>query len=236
MHAGLEIDNTVPKRIIAVLGGTGDLGPGLAARWALAGHRVLIGSREAGRAERAAAELRESLSSRATAPLALEGSVNEAAAAAADIALLTVPFAHQEAVLSPLSAALDGKILIDSSVPLRPPKVGRVQLPSEGAAALIAQRILGAGVRVVSAFQNVAAHHLQSESAVLDCDVLVSGDDPAAREEVIALVRDAGLRGLHAGPLANAAAAEALTSVLIQLNRRHSCHAGLRITGLSPTA
>ncbi len=223
------------KRIIAVLGGTGDLGPGFAGRWALAGHRVLIGSRRAERAAEAADELRELLAERSSAPLMLAGMANEAAATAADIALLTVPFAHQEAVLSPLGKALQGKILIDASVPLRPPEVGRVQLPEEGAAALIAQRILGEEVRVVSAFQNVAAHHLQGAEAVLDCDVLVSGDDPSAREEVIALARDAGLRGLHAGPLANAAAAEALTSVLLQLNRRHRCHAGLRITGLSPT-
>ena len=223
------------QRVIAVLGGTGDLGPGLAGRWALAGHRVLIGSRQAARAEHAAAELRAALAARADAPPALAGMANEDAARAADIALLTVPFAHQEAVLAPLVKALQGKILIDASVPLRPPAVGRVQLPEAGAAALVAARILGAGVRVVSAFQNVAAHHLQGSAEALDCDVLVSGDEPAAREEVIALVRDAGLRGLHAGPLANAAAAEALTSVLIQLNRRHSCHAGLRITGLPPT-
>ncbi len=220
------------QRTIAVLGGTGDLGPGFAGRWALAGHRVLVGSRRAERAEQVATQLHTMLAKRSSVLLKLEGMTNEAAASAADIALLTVPFVHQSGVLASLSVALQGKILIDATVPLRPPKVGRVQLPEIGSAALLATELLGAGVRVVSAFQNVAAQHLQSAVVELDCDVLVSGDDPAAREEVIALAHDAGLRGLHAGPLANAVAAEALTSVLIQLNRRYRCHAGLRITGL----
>jgi NADPH-dependent F420 reductase len=130
--------------------------------------------------------------------------------------------------------ALQGKILIDVTVPLVPPKVARVQLPEQGSAGEIAQALLGEEVRVVSAFQNVAAAHLQ-EGRGLDCDVLVSGNKKAAREEVVKLVEAAGMRGLHAGMINNAAAAEALTSVLITINKQYSCHAGIKITGLDDT-
>ena len=125
---------------------------------------------------------------------------------------------------------MQGKILVDVTVPLVPPKVARVQLPEEGSAGQIAQNLLGESVRVVSAFQNVAAHHLQ-EGHGIECDVLVTGDDKDAREQVIELVAAAGMRGFHAGPIANAAAAEALTSVLITINRQYKCHAGISITG-----
>ena len=125
-----------------------------------------------------------------------------------------------------------GKIVIDATVPLVPPKVARVQLPAETFAAVAAQRRLGEGVRVVAAFHNVAANKLQSD-APIDCDVLVFGDDPTDRSVVIALAEVAGLNGVHAGPLANAVAAEALTSVLIGINRHYKvAGAGIRITGL----
>jgi hypothetical protein len=160
----------------------------------------------------------------------VEAMENLDAARAADIVTLTVPFAHQASTLEHVRDALEGKILVDVTVPLVPPRVGRVQLPDEGSAGQIAQNLLGESVRVVSAFQNVAAHHLQ-EGHGIECDVLVTGDDKDAREQVIALVHAAGMRGFHAGPIANAAAAEALTSVLITINRQYKCHAGISITG-----
>jgi len=155
---------------------------------------------------------------------------NLEAASASDIVVLTVPFSHQASTLEYVSAALQGKILVDVTVPLVPPKVGRVQLPEGGSAGQIAQDLLGEEVQVVSAFQNVAAHHLQ-EGQGIACDVLVCGDKKDAREQVITLVEAAGMRGFHAGPIANAAAAEALTSVLITINRQYKCHAGISITG-----
>ena len=220
------------KPVLAILGGTGDLGTGLARRWAQAGYTVVIGSRAADKAETAAADLQALMQQRGVTAVNVRGTDNLSAAQAADIVALTVPFSHQVATLEQVKPALQGKILIDVTVPLVPPKVARVQLPPEGSAGQIAQTILGEGVRVVSAFQNVAAHHLQ-EGHVLDCDVLVCGDDKDARAQVIVLIEAIGMRGFHAGSIANAAAAEALTSVLIVINKQYSCHAGIRITGLN---
>ena len=217
--------------VLAILGGTGDLGTGLARRWAQAGYRVIIGSRTHEKAETAVADLREVMAERGVGDVSVQAMENLAAAEAADIVTLTVPFSHQASTLELVKPALQGKILIDVTVPLMPPKVGRVQLPQGGSAGQIAQDFLGPDVKVVSAFQNVAAHHLQSDHDI-DCDVLVSGDDEEARETVIGLAKDAGMQAFHAGPIANAAAAEALTSVLIQINRRHKCHAGIRTSGL----
>ncbi len=216
--------------VLAILGGTGDLGTGLARRWAQAGYRVIIGSRTIDKAQAAVSDLQEIMSERGVGAIDVEAMENIAAAQAADIVTLTVPFAHQASTLEQVATALDGKILIDVTVPLVPPKVGRVQLPEGGSAGQIAQTLLGENVRVVSAFQNVAAHHLQ-EGHGIACDVLVTGDNKEARAEVITLVQAAGMRGFHAGPIANAAAAEALTSVLITINRQYKCHAGISITG-----
>ena len=214
------------RETIAILGGTGDLGTGLAQRWSRAGYPVVIGSRTLEKAQAAvAALLQRSPSTRAAAM------TNPQAAAAADIVVLTVPAEHQLATLASVQPGLAGKILIDVTVPLVPPKVGTVQLPPEGSAGNRAQQFLGDEVMVVSAFQNVAAHLLQQEVAI-ECDVLVAGNKKAARDRVIELVRDAGMVGWHAGPIENAAAAEALTSVLIQINRRHDIsHAGIRLVG-----
>ena len=207
--------------VIAVLGGTGAEGSGLAARWAAAGYRVLVGSRSEERAVEFAAEI------------GAEGMDNAAAAAACDIAVLTVPYQAQRATLTALREPLQGKILVDVTVPLVPPKVMRVQLPEEGCAAQIAQVVLGEGVRVVSAFQNVSAGHLNDPDHEIDCDVLVTGDDPAARGEVVKLAEAVGLTAIEAGPLDNAVAAEALTSLLIWINRKYrSPGAGIRITAL----
>lgn len=210
---------------IAILGGTGDLGTGLALRWLKAGYKLIIGSRTAEKAEAAANDLK-SKGFEDVAPME-----NAAAASAADLVVLTVPFAHHEATLKGVAEGLKGKILIDVTVPLMPPKVGTVQLPEAGSAGAQAQALLGEDVQVVSAFQNVAAAHLQSGHEI-DCDVLVSGNSKEARQTVIDLAGEAGMRAFHAGPIANSAAAEALTSVIIQINRQLKCHAGIRISGL----
>ena len=204
--------------VLAILGGTGDLGTGLARRWAQAGYQVIIGSRTLEKAEAAVADLREVMAERGVSEVTVRAMENLAAAQAADIVTLTVPFSHQSSTLDVVKLALHGKILIDVTVPLLPPKVARVQLPPQGSAGQIAQELLGEEVAVVSAFQNVAAAHLQ-EGRGVECDVLVCGNKKAAREEVIKLVEAAGMRGFHAGMINNAAAAEALTSVLITINK-----------------
>ena len=208
---------------IAILGGTGALGLGLASRWIRSGHEVLIGSRTIESAKSACGKLNINED---------QGMLNLDAASQAEIACLTVPFSFQLDILSEVKDALSGKILIDGTVPLVPPKVMRVQLPEEGCAAIRAQTLLGDSVQVISAFQNISAELLQTD-AEIDCDVLVCGDKRDSREQVIALVNDAGLTGWHAGPLCNSAAAEALTSVLIAINKNHTIkHSGIKITGV----
>ena len=212
---------------ISIIGGSGELGGGLALRWAKAGLPVIIGSRDAQRA----ADVADNLNKVAGNDLA-KGMDNLAAAAAGDIVVLTVKFSHHTATLNELSDALQGKILIDTTVPLVPPKVARVQLPPEGSAAVIAQQVLGENVRVVSAFQNVSAASLHSDT-MPECDVLVAGGNPDARQVVVELAEAAGFEAWHAGPLENSAAAEALTSLLIFMNKKYgSNHAGIRMTGL----
>mgnify|MGYP000920520859 CR=1 FL=1 len=213
---------------IAILGGTGEQGPGLAMRWARAGYPVIIGSRQAEKAQRVAAELNERLG----APL-VQGLDNAAAAAACDIAAITVPYEAQNALLESLRDALQGKVLVDVNVALKPPKVARVFIPPEGSAAEQAQAILGDGVAVVGAFQNVSAEKLDDLANAIDCDVLVTGDDRAAKRLVMDLAEAIGMRGIDAGPLVNAKAVEAMTSVLIGINIRYKVHgSGIRITGL----
>lgn len=219
------------SRKIAILGGTGALGTGLVRRWTQAGHSVIIGSRTLEKAQVALEELRQVMAEWGAGPIDVAAMENLDAARAADIVVLTVPFAHQKSTLEHVRPALEGKILVDVTVPLVPPRVGTVQLPPEGCAGAAAQQLLGDSVKVVSAFQNVAAHHLQ-EGHGLECDVLVSGNDKEARQTVIGLVEACGMRGFHAGPIANSAAAEALTSVIININRAFKCHAGIRITGI----
>jgi NADPH-dependent F420 reductase len=217
--------------VLAILGGTGDLGTGLARRWAQAGYQVIIGSRTQEKAEAAVADLREVMAERGVGEVTVQAMENLAAAQAADIVTVTVPFGHQASTLELVKPAVQGKIVIDVTVPLVPPKVARVQLPQQGSAGQIAQELLGEEVSVVSAFQNVAAAHLQEGKGV-ECDVLVSGNKKVAREAVIKLVEAAGMRGFHAGMINNAAAAEALTSVLITINKQYGCHAGIKISGL----
>jgi NADPH-dependent F420 reductase len=219
------------KPSLAVLGGTGDLGSGLTLRWLKAGYPVIVGSREREKATAVCAELRKILAERGVDASLLSDMSNAAAAAAADIVVMTVPFGHQQSTLAQVREQLAGKILVDVTVPLVPPKVGTVQLPAAGSAGQAAQAFLGDSVKVVSAFQNVAADHLKSDDDI-DCDVLVCGNDPEARAAVVKLVQACGMRGFQAGPIQNAAAAEALTSVLITINRQFKCHAGIRITGV----
>jgi hypothetical protein len=217
------------RTVIAVLGGTGSEGSGLAFRWAWSGHEVVIGSRSAQKAAETAEELRRLLGGRGR----VRGASNREAADAGSIVVLAVPYAAQIATAMEVQDSLGGKILIDVTVPLVPPKIDRVQLPGGESSAVVLQRRLGPSVKVVSAFQNVSAVHLKDANYAIDCDVLVCGDDTGAREIVIGLARDARLRAWHAGVLANSAAAEALTSVLIALNKRYKVPAsGIRITGL----
>jgi 8-hydroxy-5-deazaflavin:NADPH oxidoreductase len=208
LQTGRKLMTSADLPVLAILGGTGDLGTGLARRWAQAGYQVIIGSRTLEKAQAAVADLREVMAERGVGSVTVQAMANLDAATAADIVTLTVPFSHQADTLESVRGALQGKILIDVTVPL-----------------------LGEEVAVVSAFQNVAAAHLQEGKGV-DCDVLVSGNKKEAREAVIKLVEAAGMRGFHAGMINNAAAAEALTSVLISINKQYGCHAGIRITGL----
>lgn len=216
------------RATIAVLGGTGKEGGGLAIRWAHRGHRVILGSRSAERAQAAAEAMNLTLKSELA-----SGSDNVSAAAQADIVVLAVPFAAQQSTVDEVRAELQGKILIDVTVPLVPPQVSRVQLPNGGSAVEAVQRSLGDAVRVVSAFQNISAHHLTKLDEDIECDVLVCADDPAAADEVVALAQEIGLRAWNAGPLANSVVTEGLTSVLIALNRRYKVPgSGIRITGV----
>lgn len=211
--------------VVAILGGTGDLGGGVARFLARQGIEVIIGSRDASKAQAAATTLA------AEVPGArVHGATLTEAGRAGELVFLAVPYAAHADTLTAVRAAVQGKVLVDTTVPLRPPKVMRVQLPAAGCAALETQHLLGDGVRVVSALQNISAHYL-AEGIVPDCDVLVTGDDEASRQLVIDLLARGGLRAWHAGPLANSAAAEALTSILIGMNKRYRFRgAGIRIT------
>ena len=220
---------TTDKPTIAILGGTGPEGGGLAARWLKAGYPVFIGSRDLSRAQAAALALNQELAT----SLAV-GCTLEDAAEQGSVVVLTVPYAAQLATLTLVKRSLEGKILIDVTVPLVPPKVSRVQLPEGGSAVLKAQALLGAAVKVVSAFQNISFEALRRLDRPIACDVLVCGDDLQARERVIELANAAGMRAWHAGPLVNSTAVEALTSVLIFMNIKYRSHsAGLQIRGLN---
>jgi NADPH-dependent F420 reductase len=214
---------------IAIVGGTGALGGGLAMRCARAGLSVAIGSRDPARAEAAAREIAVQ-----TGNPAITGHDNAGAAALGDIVFVTVPFASQAATLASIRPVCAGRIVVDTTVPLVPPKVARVQLPAEGSAAAVAAAALGPEVRLVTGLHNISAAKLGQEGDP-GCDVLVFGDDVEAREAVVGLAGRIGLRAFHAGPLDNSVAAEAMTSVLISINRRYKVAdgAGLRITGIA---
>ena len=212
---------------IAVLGGTGKEGKGLAFRWAKAGYRVLIGSRASEKAVKAASEIMELLEGSSS----VVGATNREVAEQADIVVLTVPYSAHRDTLESVKDAVQGKLLVDVTVPLVPPKLSKVQMPPAGSAAQEAREILGEDVEVVAAFQNVSHEHLLGEEDV-ECDVLVTGTSKKARTEVLTLVEAAGLIGWDAGPIENSVVVEGLTSVLININRLYgSKHAGIKITG-----
>lgn len=214
---------------IGLVGGTGREGSGLAMRWARAGHEVVIGSRDGARGEARAKELSE------LAGAAITGGDN-LAACDAEVVVVCVPYGAHRATMESIKDAAQGRIVVDITVPLKPPKVSRVQLPEGQAAALESQAILGPEVRVVAALHHISSEHLGDVDHAIDCDVLTCADDPAARKAVIALLGDLGLRGIDAGPLCNAIALESLTPVLIHINKTYKAKGtGIRITGLPAT-
>lgn len=222
------------RPIVAVIGGTGAEGSGLALRWAAAGYPIVIGSRSAEKAAAASAEL-SALLPPGSAPI--RGAANAAAAADGELVVLSVPYSAQVDTIAQIADACQGKVLITVGVPLQPPKVSTVWHPPGGSAAEEAQAQLGAGVQVVAAFQNVSAAHLQELTWQPDSDVLVTGDSRDAKQMAMELAAAAGFTGIDAGPLANAAVAEGLTAVLIGINIRHKVKgAGLRITGIPRAA
>ncbi|MGQ0604789.1 MAG: NADPH-dependent F420 reductase [Anaerolineales bacterium] len=222
---------------IAILGGTGHEGSGLGLRWAKAGHSIIIGSRAAEKAQTVAEDIIRASGREAELrlnPRLVRGADNATAAREAEIVVLTVPYAAHAATLESVREVVQGKIFVDVTVPLVPPKVSRVQMPPAGSASQEAQNILGPDVRVVTAFQNISAEHLKDADHPIDCDVLVCGDDKDAKAAIIQLAHDAGMRAWDAGPLANAVIPEGLTSVLIGLNIRYKVKSsGIRLTGLA---
>jgi NADPH-dependent F420 reductase len=211
---------------IAIVGGTGKEGHGIALRWLRAGHELLIGSRDAARASEKADELRELTQGNVT------GSDNVSAVRAAELVLLSVPYSAHSSTISALKSDLAGKIVVDITVPLRPPHVRRVHLPAGQAAALETQLLLEGTARVVAAMHHVSSVHLAWDHPI-DCDVLVCSDDEQALQVVLQLITDLKMRGVHAGPLANAVALESLTPVLLHINKHYkNSGVGLRITGL----
>jgi 8-hydroxy-5-deazaflavin:NADPH oxidoreductase len=228
VEGNVSEETAKPVRTIGIIGGTGKEGKGLAYRWLKAGYRVLIGSRQIEKAQTAADELREL----ANAGENIAGVTNSDAALKADLAVITVPYSAHRPTLEGLKDALAGKILVDVTVPLVPPKVSKVQMPPAGSAAQEAQEILGEGVTVVAAFQNVSYERLLHD-ADIGCDVLVTGSSKAARQQVLELIKAGGMVGFDAGPIENSVVVEGLTSVLIGINRQFGVQsAGIKIIGI----
>lgn len=213
---------------IAILGGTGKEGKGLAYRWAKAGYRVLIGSRQEEKALVVADELRAMLDGSEQ----IKGMTNELAAGQADLVVITVPYAAHKAMCEQMREYVQGKIVIDVTVPLVPPKVTKVQMPPAGSATQEAQQIFGEGVQVIAAFQNISYEHLLHDEET-NCDVLVCGGNKTSRQVVLKLVAAAGLVGWDAGVIENSVVVEGMTSILIGLNKQFGIQsAGIRITGI----
>lgn len=225
-----------PIRPIAIIGGTGPAGMGLALRWARAGETIIIGSREVARARKAAAAVQERIGPEAR----VSGMENSVACAAADILVLTVPFEGQASLLKKLKAAMtDGSILIDATVPLAASVGGRASRTLgvwQGSAAQQAAELVPEEVSVVAAFHNLSAD-LMAGDEPLDCDVIVCSDDPDAAQLTRELAaKIPGVRPIDGGKLENARIVEQITALLIGLNFRHKGRAGIRITGLPPSA
>lgn len=212
---------------LSLVGGTGKEGAGLSVRWARAGHSVILGSRSLELARARSEELSLQHGVR------LSGMDNEGACRAAEVVVLCVPYSAHGAVLSQLAPLLAGKLVLDITVPLAPPKVREVHVPAGTSAAQEAAALLGPEVKLVAALHHVSSLHLADPAHVIDCDALLCGDDAGAKEAIAALIEQLGLRALDAGPLRNAVALESLTPVLLYMNRRYkSAGAGIRITGL----
>ncbi len=223
------------SRPIAVLGGTGPEGFGLALRWAQAGETVIIGSRDAARAQDAANKIKQRVPG-----AKISGSENIAACAAADLLVLTIPFEGHAALLKQLKPAIrPGSIVIDTTVPLAASVGGRASRTLgvwQGSAAQETAELLPKGISVVAAFHNAGAELLNAEGPV-DCDVIVCSDDPTAIQIVRNLaIKIPGVRAIDGGKLENARIVEQITALLIGLNIRHKGHSGIRITGLPPAA
>jgi NADPH-dependent F420 reductase len=222
------VDEIKLIQTIAILGGTGKEGKGLAFRWARAGYKIIIGSRSLEKAAAAVEEIKGYFNK----SVSVEAMLNQDAAAVGDMAVLTVPFAAHKEMLESVKAQLQGKILVDVTVPLVPPRVTRVQMPPAGSAGQEAQQILGESVQVVTAFQNISYENLLTQED-LDCDILVCGSGKAARQSVLELIKAAGLTGWDAGPLENSVVVEGLTSILIGINKQYGVKSsGIKITGV----
>ena len=226
--------NASMSRAIAVIGGTGPAGTGLALRWARAGETIIIGSRDAARAQQTA----EAIRSRLGASAQVSGMENSAACAASDLLVLTVPFEGQAALLKQLKPAIrPSSVVIDATVPLAASVGGRASRTLgvwQGSAAQQTAELVPKGVSVAAAFQNVSAEQLNSDSNEdVDCDVVVCSDDPNATQIAMELAaKIAGVRAIDGGKLENARIVEQITALLIGLNIRHKGHGGIRITGL----
>jgi NADPH-dependent F420 reductase len=215
---------------IAVIGGTGAEGSGLAVRWAAGGYPIVIGSRSREKAMSAAQELSALLPAGSA---SIRGAANAEATALAEYIVLSVPYDAQSATIEQIHRAAQGKLVVSVTAPLKPPRVSTVWRPPAGSAGQEAQTQLGDGVRLVTAFQNISAAHLKDLNWQPDCDVLVCGDDKEAKQIAIELAKVAGFFGIDAGPLANSSVVEGLTAVLIGINSRHKIKdAGIRITGI----
>jgi NADPH-dependent F420 reductase len=211
---------------LGLVGGTGKEGTGLSVRWAKAGHTVAIGSREAERAVQKAAELSSASG------VTITGGDNASIVKDADIVVLCVPYGAHSATLEGLKSELAGKVVVDITVPLKPPAVREVNLPKGTSAAEEAKAILDPSTKLVAALHHVSSVHLQAGHGI-ECDVLVTGDDAAAKDAVISLIGELGMRGLDAGPLKNSVALESLTPVLLYMNKRYKSEGtGLVITGI----
>ena len=222
-------NNSNLKPTIGIIGGTGKEGKGLAYRWAKSGYKIIIGSRQLEKAENAAREVKIIIGENAN----VCGKVNTDTANEADVIVLTVPFSGHQEMLNQLKPHIQGKILIDVTVPLVPPQVTKVQMPEAGSATLESKRILGEGVQVLAAFQNISYENLLDTEEV-DCDILVCGGNKESRETVLILVQNAGLTGWDAGPIENSVVLEGFTSILIGINKKYgSKSAGIKITGVS---
>lgn len=218
-----------PLLSIAILGGTGREGSGLAFRWAKAGYKVILGSRSKQHAQAVADELNKKLKSDGS----CDGMTNLEAAIQADVVVVTVPFSAHKKILEVIRKSISGKLVIDVTVPLAPPQINKVRMPPAGSAAQEAQQILGGDVNICSAFQNISFEHLMTDENT-DCDVLVTGSNKEARSRTLQLVKAAGFNGFDAGPIENSAVVEGLTSVLIHINKQyHSTNAGIKITGIT---